>query len=109
MKDEILLRYRIPLESIEEINIEISARQRIISFYEGYLIEQGHYEYVHERISFLVNEMCEYMIAHSYSLEGSRAFREGEDLYSAVEADFKICHPNLNLEDYVNRERIIND
>ena len=49
--------------TIEEININIIVYERTVEFYERYLEKHGDYDYVHERINHLYNELSEYLIA----------------------------------------------
>jgi len=87
-------RYSIPLEDINGLNVSIEAYSQVISFYERWVEENGDWEYIEERIMFLTNILCEYMIAASFAKEGARTFGEGSDVYESVKKDFQEKHPN---------------
>ena len=89
------LRYSISLDDIQEINLNIAAYNKAISFYEEWIEENGEWEYVEERIHYLTNILCEYMIASEFAKEGARTIGHDSSLYEAVEKDFKEKHPNL--------------
>lgn len=91
------LRYSIPLDDINGINVSIEAYSQAISFYEGWVEENGEWDYIEERILFLTNLLCEYMIAASFAKEGARTFGEGSDVYESVKRDFQEKHPNRDF------------
>ena len=72
---ETLLRYTVDISNVNKINIEIEAHQRVIDFYEMWIKEHGHYEYVLERLSYLNHQLAEYLIAREFAKEGYRTFR----------------------------------
>jgi hypothetical protein len=88
------LRYSIPLDDINGINVSIEAYSKAISFYEEWVVENGEWEYVEERILYLTNILCEYMIAASFAQEGAVACGVGSGLYESVKKDFQKKHPN---------------
>ena len=90
-------RYNIPLDNMPDIVARIEAYQKMINFYEDYLKKHGPYDYVDERITALTNEYCEYLFAKEYAREGARTFGSDEDIYRAVEKDFKKHFPNLKF------------
>tara|TARA_Y100001970_G_C14228411_1_gene857106 strand:+ start:727 stop:951 length:225 start_codon:yes stop_codon:yes gene_type:complete len=71
---ETLLRYTVDISNVDKINIEIGAYQRLIDFYEMWIEKHGHYEYVSERLSYLNNQLAEYLIAREFSREGCRTY-----------------------------------
>ena len=91
------LRYSIPLDDINGINVNIEAYSQIISFYYDWVEETGDWDYVEERIMFLTNILCEYMIASSFAKEGARTFGEGSDVYDCVKKDFQEKYPTLKF------------
>lgn len=93
--NDIPYRYKIPLENIEDIIVMIEVYQKQIAFYERYLEKHGSYSYVDERIAFLTNKSCEYLIAKEYAREGAKAFGSEVDTYSASEKEFKAHFPKL--------------
>lgn len=89
------LRYTIPLDNIKSIQAHIESYRRMISFYESWLEENGEYDFVHERILHLTNDMVEYMIAEDFAKKGARVFGEDNDVYKAAREQFEKHHPNL--------------
>ena len=69
-----LLRYTLDISDIEKLNISIICYEKMISYYESWLEKHGDYDYVHERISHLNNELGEYLIAREFAKEGVRTF-----------------------------------
>jgi hypothetical protein len=57
--------------TIEEININITAYERTVKAYQEYLEKHGNYDYVHERINYLYNELSEYLIARELHIKNS--------------------------------------
>ena len=55
--------------SIDEININITAHQLVIDFYEDYIKREGPYIYVDERLQDLYSKQAEYLIAREMHIE----------------------------------------
>ena len=55
--------------TIEQINTNIIVHERMVQFYQDYLEKHGEYDYVHERINYLYNELSEYLIARDLHIE----------------------------------------
>ena len=55
--------------SINEININITAHQSMIDFYEDYTKRKGPYIYVDERLQELYSKQAEYLIAREMHIE----------------------------------------
>ena len=91
------LRYSISLDDIHDINVSIEAYSLAISFYEDWVVENGEWDYIEERIIYLTNILCEYMIAASFVKEKARTFEEGSEVYEAVKKDFQEKHPTRNF------------
>lgn len=66
-----LLRDKIELKNINIINMQIQAINRVIEFYEDYIIEKGSYNYARNRIIALTSDLTEYMIARENAEENS--------------------------------------
>lgn len=89
------LRYTIPLEDVEEINIKLEVIARMIAFYESWVETHGEYEYVSEQIASLTNMQCEYMIAREYCLEGLKVGNTPRNAYVAIKKEFHSQFPYL--------------
>lgn len=91
------LRYSIPIDNIEKINIKIEALEKMIAFYQDYQEREGEYEYVEERVQLLTSQLCEYLFAREFAKEGAKTFGEDHDLYATVEECFNKHYPNLTF------------
>ena len=91
------LRYSIPIDSIDRINIEIEVLERMIAFYQDYQEREGEYEYVGERITHLTSNLCEHLFAREFAKEGAKTFGEDHDLYATVEECFNKHYPDLTF------------
>lgn len=98
------LRYEIPVQDINKLNIEIEIRERMIDSYLKIQEKIGDYDYIDERIRHLTNEMCEYMIARIWAVEGAKTFGDDFDIYAEIEKEFRKNYPNLEFHRPKNRE-----
>jgi hypothetical protein len=98
------LRYEISIQDINELNIEIEIRERLIESYLSIQEKIGEYDYIAERIIHLTNEMCEYMIARIWAVEGAKTFGDDFDIYREIEKEFRKNFPNLEFHRPKNRE-----
>jgi hypothetical protein len=64
-----LPRHQLSKLSIHDINLEISAHQKVIEFYEDYLLRKGEDQYTQTRIDCLYGQLSEYMIARELKIE----------------------------------------
>tara|TARA_B000000609_G_C24114556_1_gene315961 strand:+ start:327 stop:554 length:228 start_codon:yes stop_codon:yes gene_type:complete len=69
-----LLRDEIP-SNIHEINIEIQALEKMISFYVEYEEKHGEWEYTTERIQLLNSRYAEFLIAGQIARDGEESPR----------------------------------
>ena len=91
------LRYSIPIDNIDKINIKIEVLEKMITFYQEYLEREGEYEYVEERVQLLTSQLCEYLFAREFAKEGAKTFGEDHDLYAKVEESFNKHYPQLTF------------
>ena len=56
--------------NLHEINLEIQALEKMISFYIEYEEKHGEWEYTTERIQFLNNRYAEFLIAGQIARDG---------------------------------------
>tara|TARA_B100000073_G_scaffold348402_1_gene366988 strand:- start:3397 stop:3624 length:228 start_codon:yes stop_codon:yes gene_type:complete len=56
--------------NLHEINIEIQALEKMISFYVDYEEKHGEWEYTTERLQLLNNRYAEYLIAGQIARDG---------------------------------------
>ena len=80
---ETLLRYTIDTSNLDKINIEISAYEKVLSFYLKWKEGNEHYDYVDQRILYLNEILSEYLIARQFAIQGFKTFGE------------EICEDNL--------------
>lgn len=75
-----LLRYRIDISRIDQINAQIEAYQKMLSWYEGWKDRNEPYEYIEERIEDLNGQLAEYLIARELATESVRTdgLKDGE-------------------------------
>jgi len=64
-----LPRYKLAKLNLNQINIEIGAYQKVIEFYEDYLIDKGYDKSTQARLDYLYGELSEYMIARELHIE----------------------------------------
>ena len=64
---ETLLRYTIDTSNLDKINIEISAYEKVLSFYLKWKEGNEHYDYVDQRILYLNEILSEYLIARQFA------------------------------------------
>jgi hypothetical protein len=69
---EELPRYELSKLNLNEINIEIGAYEKVIEFYEGYLLRKGEDVWVNQRLTRLYGRLSEYMIARELHIEVSK-------------------------------------
>ena len=69
---EELPRYEFSKLNLNEINIEIGAHEKVIEFYEGYLLRKGEDIWVNQRLTHLYGRLGEYMIARELHIEVSK-------------------------------------
>ena len=69
-----LLRYKIDISKIDQINAHIEAHQRMIAWYEEWIELNEHWDYIDERIGFLNGQLAEYLIASEFAKEGVRTY-----------------------------------
>ena len=91
------LRYETSIENIDKLNIEIQAREKIIRSYMEIKEKIGEFSYIEERIQHLTSEMCEYMIARLWAIEGAKTFGDDFDMYEKIEKEFSKNYPNLKF------------
>ena len=70
--EEELPRYKLSKLNIFEINIEIGAHEKVIEFYEDYLLRKGEDIWVNQRLMYLYGQLSEYMIARELHIEVSK-------------------------------------
>ena len=69
---EELPRYELSKLNLNEINIEIGAHEKVIEFYEDYLLRKGEDIWVNQRLTHFYGRLSEYMIARELHIEVSR-------------------------------------
>ena len=92
------LRYETSIENIDKLNIEIQVREKIILSYMEIEEKIGSFDYIEERVRHLTSEMCEYMIARLWAIEGAKTFGDNFDMYAEVEKEFTKNYPNLKFQ-----------
>ncbi len=64
-----LKRYEFSKLNIYEINVNITAYQQVIDYYEGYIERKTEFKYVREIIEYLTDMLSEYLIARELHIE----------------------------------------
>ena len=91
------LRYETSIEDLNKLNIEIQVREKLIQSYMEIEERIGQFYYIEERIRHLTSEMCEYMIARLWAIEGAKTFGDDFDMYEQIEKEFTKNYPNLKF------------